>query len=131
MIEGGCFCGAVRYRIAASPAESVICHCTSCRRASGAPAVAWTVVNRADFEWLCGSPVEFSSSPGVMRRFCGRCGSGLTYQHVEVPATMDITTASLDDPELFAPTIEVWLQEKLSWQPSDPHLQRYPGSSLD
>ena len=41
MLEGGCLCGAVRYRISGSPLSSVNCHCESCRRASGAPAVAW------------------------------------------------------------------------------------------
>jgi hypothetical protein len=131
MVEGGCFCGAVRYRIAATPASSAICHCTSCRRASGAPAVAWLTVNRSDFAWLSGAPVQFGSSPGVTRRFCGRCGSGLTYEHAALPATIDITNASLDDPERFAPTMEVWLQDKLSWQPTGAHLSRYPGSSLD
>jgi hypothetical protein len=131
MIEGGCLCGAVRYRIAAPALSSGICHCTSCRRASGAPTVAWVTVNRTDFAWLCGTPVEFNSSPGVVRRFCGRCGSGLTYQHATLPTTIDITTGSLDDPERFAPTMEVWLEDKISWQPTDAHLRRYPGSSLE
>ena len=130
MFEGGCFCGAVRYRIAAPPAGSAICHCTSCRRASGAPSVAWVVVDRSQFEWLSGTPAEFNSSPGVMRRFCGRCGSGLTYETAAVPATLDVNAATLDDPERFAPTMEVWLADKLSWQPTDTHLLHYPGSSL-
>ncbi len=92
--------------------------------------MAWLTVNRSDFAWLSGAPVEFGSSPGVTRRFCGRCGSGLTYEHATLPATIDVTNASLDDPERFAPTMEVWVQDKLSWQPTDAHLLRYPGSSL-
>jgi len=44
MSEGGCLCGAVRYRMVGAPLSSAICHCASCRRASGAPTVAWLTV---------------------------------------------------------------------------------------
>lgn len=131
MFEGGCLCGAVRYRIGSPPLSCAICHCTSCRRASGATSVAWLTVNRADFEFLTGTPVEFNSSAGVLRRFCGRCGCAFTYEHADLPATIDVTIGSLDEPDRVAPTAEVWLQDKVSWQPTDVHLNQYPGSSLE
>ena len=38
---GGCLCGAIRYRITGAPVEALYCHCRMCRRAHGAPVVAW------------------------------------------------------------------------------------------
>ena len=130
MIEGGCFCGAVRYRMSGSPQSSAICHCESCRRASGAPSVAWVTVEREHFELLRGTPAVHASSPGVVRGFCGRCGSALTYENAKSPSTIDITTITLDDPSRFPPTLEVWLDDRVPWQPSA-GLKQYRGSSLD
>jgi len=128
--EGGCLCGAIRYRIDAPPSSSVLCHCRSCRRASGAPVVAWITVPRAALVIRSGAPVRFESSPGVVRQFCGRCGSPLTYERRADPS-IDITTASLDQPERFAPTGEVWLSQRLEWQPAQPTLEHSQGSSLE
>lgn len=117
IMEGGCLCGAIRYRITGTARSSVICHCASCRRASGAPTVAWLTVDRERFEVLRGATRAFDSSPRVIRRFCADCGSALAYENSKSPATIDITTASLDDPGAFPPTAEVWLDHKIFWQP--------------
>jgi hypothetical protein len=129
MSEGGCLCGAVRYRVVGTPLSSVICHCATCRRASGAPTVAWLTFHRGQFEILRGSPAVFQSSPGVLRRFCVTCGSALTYENSKNPTTIDITTASLDEPNRFPPTEEVWLEHKVSWQPIDASLDQRPRGS--
>jgi hypothetical protein len=107
--EGGCLCGAIRYRIEGAPLSSIVCHCATCRRASGGSTVAWLTVNRARFEILSGSPSAFG----------GTCGTALTYENTKNPTTIDITTSSLDDPNQFPPTEEVWLEHKLSWQSTD------------
>lgn len=39
VLEGGCQCGSVRYRITGDPVMTALCHCTMCRRANAAPAV--------------------------------------------------------------------------------------------
>jgi hypothetical protein len=131
MIEGGCFCGAVRYHLTGSPLSSATCYCESCRRASGAPSVAWVTVDREKFQIVKGEPAAYASSPGVVRRFCGRCGSPLTYENSKLPSTIDITTVTLDDPNRFPPTSEVWLADRVPWQPMNADLKSYPGSSLD
>lgn len=122
VLEGGCLCGANRYRITGVPLSSVLCHCSSCRRASGAPTVAWLTVERTHFEVLCGGARDFLSSPGVIRRFCADCGSALTYENSKSPASIDVTTASLDDPAACPPTAEVWLDHRISWQAAAANL---------
>jgi len=127
--EGGCLCGAVRYRLSGSPLHSVICHCLSCRRAGGAPTVAWLTFERTRFEWLSGRAQPYVSSPGVLRCFCGSCGSPLSYENEASPGTIDVTTASLDDANRFPPTREVWLEHKLSWQGANPALEPFARDS--
>jgi hypothetical protein len=121
-VEGGCLCGAVRYRFAGVPKGSGLCHCRSCRKAAGAPAVAWITVALADFAFTAGKPVRFRSSPQVERTFCGACGTPLTYHHDEETGTIDVTTVSLDAPERFPPTKEIWLDHRIPWMATNPAL---------
>src|SRR5947199_1815067 len=99
--EGGCICGAIRYRVSGAPTNTMVCHCQSCRRVAGAPVVAWVTFPTARFQLLCGQPSEFHSSEAVRRSFCAVCGTPLTYQHSDQGAFVDITTCTLDNPNLF------------------------------
>jgi hypothetical protein len=128
-IQGGCLCSAIRFRISGEPLFSCICHCATCRRASAAPSVAWLTFDRGQVEFLSGSPRVYRSSQGVMRQFCGTCGSQLTYETVDSPSTIDITTASLDNPNLFPPTLEVWLEHRVVWESADEARSLYPRGS--
>jgi len=67
------------------------------------------------FEITAGASVEFRSSPPVIRSFCGRCGSPLSYRHADEPHCIDIMTCSLDDPEGVPATFHIWVSQKLSW----------------
>jgi hypothetical protein len=127
--EGGCLCGATRYRARADARARTLCHCNSCRRASGAQSVAWAVFPAGAFEFTKGDPSRFRSSPNVVRTFCGRCGTPLTYQHESRADAIDVTTASLDEPDRFAPLFEIWVEEKIAWETLDPKLPHYPRSS--
>ncbi len=125
-LEGGCLCAAIRYRITQPPVYSVVCHCMSCRRANGATAIAWITVARSEFRFLSGFPQPYQSSPGIVRRFCKTCGSSLTYENAGGADTVDITTATLDEPVGFAPRQEVWMEHRIPWQPVNPALPQFP-----
>jgi hypothetical protein len=127
--EGGCLCSAIRIRISGEPVFSSICHCATCRRASAAPTVAWLTFDRGQVEILSGHPRSYRSSQGVVRQFCGSCGSQLSYESAANPTTIDITTASLDNPNLFPPTLEVWLEHRVSWQGANQGRKHYPRST--
>jgi hypothetical protein len=87
--EGGCLCGAVRYRITGAPRSSSICFCRSGRLACGAPAVTWFVVAVNQYVLLGGQLVAFRSSPEVVRSSCARCGTPVAYQHVDDSDSID------------------------------------------
>ena len=79
MLQGGCFCGRVRYEVKGELFNRTNCHCSICRRTSGAPFVTWFTVAQGNFHWLSGQPAAFESSPGVTRAFCRDCGTALTF----------------------------------------------------
>ena len=124
--EGGCLCSAIRFRLSGEPTYSIVCHCATCRRASAAPTVAWLTFERSQVEILTGHPRSYRSSQGVVRQFCGACGSQIFYESAASPTDIDITTASLDNPNLFPPTLEVWLEHRVSWEPPDQGRAHYP-----
>jgi hypothetical protein len=130
-VEGGCLCGAVRYRAAGAATHATLCHCRSCRRASGAPLVAWVTFARAGFAFVQGTPARHPSSPPVLRSFCGSCGTPLTYQHADFPDEVDVTTASLDDPGPFAPADHTWTSQRLPWLRLSDDLPRFPRTRRD
>jgi hypothetical protein len=74
---------------------------------------------------LSGRLNTFRSSRGVIRQFCGTCGSQISYETAESATTIDIATASLDDPAAFPPTSEVWLEHRVLWHIADPSLAHY------
>ena len=129
--EGGCLCGGVRYRVSGEPLAATLCHCRSCRRASGGVTVAWAVFEKHAFEWLQGEPAEYSSSPGIYWRHCAKCGSLVGYRRDSRPNHIDITTATLDDPGIFPPTVEIWVGDKIAWEALHPDLPKNLRSSLN
>src|SRR5215211_6285540 len=78
--EGGCFCGRVRCRVSGEALRSAVCHCTSCRTATGAQSVAWVSFPYGRFSFIEGEPADFRSSDEVSRTFCQSCGTSLTYR---------------------------------------------------
>lgn len=125
---GGCLCGAVRYRATGAPGHPTLCHCQSCRRAAGAPAVAWLTFPKARFAFSEGEPRRYRSSAAVERSFCGRCGTPLTYVHDAFPEGVDVTTASLDQPECAAPVDHTWVADRLPWWRPEPRWPEFRGA---
>jgi len=128
-VKGGCLCGAVRYKVTGAPSWSGICHCRACRKASGAPSVAWLTFERGNFMLLQGDPGRFVSSNAVVRTFCTACGTPLTYTTGDRAGEIDVTTMSLDDETMFAPTVEIWIAHKVSWEAADPGRPRCAGAA--
>jgi hypothetical protein len=114
-LEGGCQCGAVRYRVTGAPVMAALCHCTMCRRANAAPAVAWAMFEEAQVAFVGTPPTHYESSPGAVRGFCSRCGTQISFTADYMPGLVDLTIGSLDDPERVAPTFHYWESKRLSW----------------
>ena len=123
---GGCLCGAVRLRATGPARNATLCHCRTCRRAAGAPLVAWVTFAARDFAFTRGDPVRYRSSPLVVRTFCGRCGTPLTYARDDEPETIDVTTISLERAHELAPRDHIWTSHALPWARGLDALPSFP-----
>ena len=128
---GGCACGALRYEAKGEPSAATLCHCDSCRRAAGAPAVAWVTWPAGDFAWTRGKPAGYRSSPPVSREFCDRCGTPLTYRHDQHGDWVDVTVGSLDAPNATPAVDHTWTADRLEWMADLGHLPVHRGARSD
>lgn len=101
--EGGCLCGALRYRIQGEPIGVGLCHCRSCRLATGGPVAGFVDLPPGGFVWTAGEPAFYASSPGVRRGFCSTCGTALTFEADDLPGEVHLLSATLDDPTPWVP----------------------------
>ncbi|MCB9955746.1 MAG: GFA family protein [Caulobacterales bacterium] len=113
--EGGCLCGAIRYRVEGQIAESGYCHCRTCQKQSGAPVVAWFALPREHFAYTKGAPKTFRASARAGREFCGNCGTYLVFREDNPDETISVNTATLDDPSLSPPTFHIYCESRIGW----------------
>jgi hypothetical protein len=111
---GGCFCGAVRYAITAEPRGSAVCHCRMCQKSTGAPFYARALFPREAVS-VQGETRAFRSSEIIERRFCPVCGASLFASHLGHPEWLAVTLATLDDPDRFPPTQQLWTSSRIGW----------------
>ena len=126
-VLGGCLCGRTRYRLGAEPLQAAHCHCSQCRRASGAPFLTWVAFPGNSFAFTQGDPGIYHASDKAERTFCPDCGSPLTFRHVESTHQIDVTAGSLDKADAVRPIHHIWNSAKLGWLHMDDGLPRYPG----
>lgn len=123
--EGGCQCGRIRYRVTEPANNTTNCHCRQCRLATGAPYVVWSEFPAEAVDFLKSRPSYFKSSDAAERGFCPSCGTSLTFCYFDGD-TIDIATATLDDPSAFPPEDHLWTESKVDWITLNDGLPQYP-----
>lgn len=114
-LEGGCQCGAVRYQVAGEPVMTAVCHCSMCRRANAAPAVAWAMYREQQVTFTGGRPKSYASSADARRSFCDACGTQLSFTAAYIPGLIDLTIGSMDHPDAVTPQLHYWHSRHLAW----------------
>lgn len=81
MTTGSCLCGSIKYEIDQPLRFARNCHCSRCRKASGAAFATWAYVEVNTFRWVQGEDRlgQYQSSPAVTRTFCSVCGSAIQF----------------------------------------------------
>jgi len=132
-IEGGCYCGAIRYVADGEPKVKAQCHCRECQYATGGhPNVILGMAN-ADFKFTKGTPKQFSRSDletPRTRDFCGNCGTHLLTRSPSLPDGVLIKVGTFDDPSLFGgPDVLLQTADKQSFHhipDGIPAFERFP-----
>jgi len=118
-LEGGCICGALRYRVNALPLAVFICHCGNCKQRTGSAFSLAMITRRLDFEQISGETLsrELPGGSGALHRqhFCPQC---LTRTHTEMlayPDLINLRPGTLDHPAAVTPIAQAWVSAASPW----------------
>ena len=124
-LEGGCLCGAVRYRVSLPPLDSGYCHCRLCQKSSGGPVQASAEIPFAGFALIRGALKAYRSSATAVRHFCPDCGSQVTFRAAADPTYVSVNTPTLDRPEALPPRRHIWCESRIAWFETADELPRH------
>jgi hypothetical protein len=102
-LEGGCYCGKVRYEAEGEPRLKAQCHCRECQYISGGAPNLFMLMPQDGFRYTRGTPKAFTRSDlaqPVTREFCAECGTHLITRPPTLKAVV-LKVGTLDDPKLF------------------------------
>ena len=123
--KGGCLCGAIRYRAQGQPHHVSYCHCSQCRRHSGAPVAAFATYASKDVTFEQGALTWYRSSNIARRGFCATCGTVMAWQGDAHQDWYDIGVGTFDNARDFTLQDHLWLDSALPWFHIDDDLPRY------
>lgn len=110
-LEGGCYCGAVRYVAEGEPVFKGQCHCRECQYFTGGAPNVFIAMPVAGFSYVDGEAEQFARDDidrPVTREFCPACGTQLATRPQGLPAVI-LKVGTLDDPDLYAgPDIAIY-----------------------
>ncbi len=132
-IEGGCYCGQVRYEINGEPQASLHCHCRECQYISGGNPAALMIFPLDAFRLEHGEMKQFRRSDlerPVTRYFCENCGTGVASETPNRPGSIVMKVGTFDDPSIFAPAVAIFTCDKQDFHPIPaeiPAFDKRPG----
>src|ERR1041384_8128459 len=117
--EGGCLCGAVRYRVEGEPVRSSVCSCTFCQRSTGSAFGfgAYFDEKQVTLEGRLSTYEHRSDETGRWLRvqFCPACGVQVTWTVEAMPGLRAIGVGTLDDPKSIKPMRFGWFRSAHPW----------------
>jgi hypothetical protein len=133
-LEGGCYCGSLRYRADGDPLFKGQCHCRECQYISGGHPNAVMAMPEAGFKYTKGSPKQFRRSDlpnPVTREFCAQCGTHILAKAAGVPGAVILKVGTLDDQSVYGgPQMVIYTIDKQSYHhvpDGVPTFERVPG----
>lgn len=130
-VEGGCYCGALRYEINADPVVNLQCHCRECQHIAGGSPNVCVGVPESGFRYTKGSPKQFSRSDletPVTREFCANCGTPILSKAPIMQGVNIVKLGSLDNPEAFGPPqMAIFTAERQSYHVISDGIPQFEG----
>ena len=119
-LEGGCACGAIRYKLTASPLIVHACHCRDCQRITGSAFVINIWIEKKFVEAGAAAPKSFRLKGGSGKPhdvyFCETCGTCVWSRYHGAPGEpLFVRAGTLDNPDAVRPDVHIFTRSKLPW----------------
>ena len=127
-IEGGCYCGEIRYESKGDVEASIQCHCRECQYITGGNPNVLMIMPLDGFKFVSGKPKEFKRSDvkkAVTRIFCSICGTAIGTRSPMRPESIILKVGTFDDPSIFEPKIAIFTIDKQKFHHIDDNLKRF------
>lgn len=132
-VEGGCICGAVRYRVVARPLGVYNCHCKDCQRSAGSAFSASMIVPRESFAVIAGETETYDkraqSGRTVRQHSCPVCATRLFNEPLSSTDLVVVRPGTLDDSSWAVPVGAIWTDSRAPWVAIDPDAPSFPGQA--
>ena len=133
-LQGGCYCGALRFEAGGDPMFKGQCHCRECQYISGGLPNVVMAMPEGDFKYTKGSPKQFRRKDldkPVTREFCSECGTHILAKSSGLPGAVILKVGTLDDPSVFeGPQMVIFTIDKQAFHhvpEGIPAFERTPG----
>jgi hypothetical protein len=117
-LDGGCSCGAVRYRLRSEPLFVHCCHCLNCQRQTGSAFAINVLIEAVSVEIVAGDPrpVDVPRDDGSTQRIfrCPACQVAV-YSEYTRPQVWFVRAGTLDDPSQVSPDVHIYTRSKRDW----------------
>jgi hypothetical protein len=134
-LEGGCQCGALRYRLSAPPLMVYNCHCTNCQRIGGGAFSTPATILESSLSFVAGTPqtVAWAADSGARRFgwFCDRCGSRIAHGQHPSNGILSVRTGTLDDRSWVTPVGDIWTRSAQPWVRFSPERLQFERQPAD
>ena len=133
--EGGCLCGAVRYRVTNAPFRTSVCHCTFCQRRTGSAFGLGAYFKKDDFELLSGELRSYEhrsdeSGRWLRLEFCPNCGTTVTWTLKSSPRAAGSRAAASTTSSWLRIDRHSWTRSKHHWFVVPPGVETIEQSAL-
>lgn len=112
--EGGCLCGALRYRVRGPALRTLVCHCRFCQRMTGSTSYANAVfpIDAVEFAGASRSYAHISETSGkaVHVHSCPACATTVSLTFERWPEYRAISRGTFDDPDWVAIDAHIWTE---------------------
>jgi hypothetical protein len=132
-LEGGCYCGAVRFVTEGDPVMKAQCVCRECTHITGGGPNVFMAMPIPGFAYTKGTPKAFKRGDlpnPVTREFCAECGSHVVTRAPGFPAVI-VKVGALDDPSQYGePDMTIYACDKQAFHylpAGKPAFERLPG----
>ena len=127
-IQGGCYCGEIRYLSSGKPEASIQCHCRECQYITGGNPNVLMIFPLNNFQFTKGKPKEFKRSDlenPVTRLFCNTCGTAIGTKSPLRENSIILKVGTFDDPSVFKPEIAIFTCDMQKFHHIDSSLKSF------